>query len=130
MSESRFTALGSLSEDELYAVEADVVGWGMPDYSTTITTSLNSYDSSSNYWTVPYDCQCVIGSDTYANNDKYYNVMVSENGQNWIQMNHERDASWSGLGQITLFLRAGTKVYVTRLNADVNARYSKLFGGV
>lgn len=107
-----------------------IVGWGMPDYTTTITTSLNSFNSSSNYWTVPYDCQCVIGSDTYADNDKYYSVKLSEDGQNWIQMNYDRDAGWSGLGQITLFLRAGIKIYVLKQNADVKAIYSKLFGEV
>ena len=54
-----------------------VVGWGMPDYTSTVSISMAQYNSSSAYWVAPYDCQCVFSSRDYANNDIQYSSFVN-----------------------------------------------------
>lgn len=103
-----------------------VVGWGMPDYTSTVSLSMAQYNSSSAYWVAPYDCQCVFTSDDYSQTDKDYRVFVLRSGTEWVSFYGGRQggSGWAGVSPMTLNLKAGTYVYIITSNATIKNKYS------
>lgn len=103
-----------------------VVGWGMPDYTSTVSISMVQYNSSSAYWVAPYDCQCVFTSDDYSQTDKDYRVFVLRSGTEWVSFYGGRQggSGWAGVSPMTLNLKAGTYVYIITSNATITNKYS------
>lgn len=103
-----------------------VVGWGMPDYTSTVSISMAQYNSSSAYWVAPYACQCVFTSSDYMNNDKDYTVYIMDGGTQWVSFygGKQGGAGWAGVSPMTLNLKAGTYVYIIRTNATIKNNYS------
>lgn len=103
-----------------------VVGWGMPDYTSTVSLSMAQYNSSSAYWVAPYDCQCVFTSDDYSQTDKDYRVFVLRSGTQWVSFYGGRQggSGWAGVSPMTLNLKAGTYVYIITSNTTITNKYS------
>lgn len=103
-----------------------VVGWGMPDYTSTVSISMAQYNSSSAYWVAPYDCQCVFSSRDYANNDKDYAVCIMDGGTQWVSFygGKQGGSGWAGVSPMTFNVKLGTCIYIESLNATITNNYS------
>ena len=128
LSDTNFTLpmgdIYGMIENKLDVVTADatkrskVIAWGMPDYSTAITTGY--VNGSANSYTVPYDCLCIVQDEANATGTHDLNI----NGTNFTFW-YNSDSAYLQIPYGWFLLSKGDIVYT---NVSAKLKIIKLKG--